>query len=55
MMMAVLSNPELSATMLKTYGIQYADLYKAVMIDYQGGYGGVVTFMTIFTPIPFRF
>lgn len=37
---AVISNPELSAQLIQTYGDEYVDLYKAVNIDYQGGYGG---------------
>ncbi|MBX3007402.1 MAG: TonB-dependent receptor [Melioribacteraceae bacterium] len=37
---AVISNPELSAQLLATYGPRYADLYRALQIDYQGGYGG---------------
>jgi hypothetical protein len=37
---AVISNPELSAQLLATYGPRYAELYKALQIDYAGGYGG---------------
>lgn len=34
-----ISNPELSAQLLSTYGAQYADVYRAYNVDYQLGYG----------------
>lgn len=37
-----ISNPELSAQLISTYGAQYVDVYKARNIDYQLGYGGFV-------------
>ncbi|KUO60824.1 hypothetical protein APF79_04920 [bacterium BRH_c32] len=37
---AVISDPELSAQLLSLYGDRYIDLYKAINIDYQNGYGG---------------
>ncbi len=37
---AVLSDPELGAKLIQTYGQRFADLYNSIMIDYQDGYGG---------------
>lgn len=37
----VIYNPELAQQLLSTYGDQYINLYKAINIDYQQGYGGV--------------
>ncbi|MEW6004338.1 MAG: TonB-dependent receptor [Stygiobacter sp.] len=37
---AVITNPELSQQLISTYGPRYIDLYKALNIDYQAGYGG---------------
>jgi len=37
----VIYNPELSQQLISTYGDQYINLYKAINIDYQQGYGGV--------------
>lgn len=36
----VISNPELAAQLVQTYGARYADVYKTLQLDYQGGYGG---------------
>ncbi|MHB8905376.1 MAG: TonB-dependent receptor domain-containing protein [Melioribacteraceae bacterium] len=36
----VMSNPSFSGKLLATYGQAYADLYNAINLDYQGGYGG---------------
>ncbi len=36
----VVSNPELAAQLIQTYGARYADVYKALQLNYQGGYGG---------------
>ncbi|MBM4170618.1 MAG: TonB-dependent receptor [Ignavibacteria bacterium] len=36
----VISNPELTAQLIATYGDQYVALWKARNLDYQGGYGG---------------
>jgi len=36
----VMSNPNFSGKLLATYGQAYADLYNAINLDYQGGYGG---------------
>ncbi|MGK9368103.1 TonB-dependent receptor [Melioribacter sp. Ez-97] len=37
----VIYNPELSQQLIATYGEKYIDLYKAINVDYQQGYGGV--------------
>jgi outer membrane receptor protein involved in Fe transport len=39
----VLSDPQLSAQLLQTYGQVYADMYKLLRINYEAGYGGAGT------------